>query len=45
MDLALDDNSFDFKAREIVETRKTAFPALEVYNRNASDIIYPHVEN
>ena len=44
MDLTLDHISLDFKAREIEETRETVIPALEVFNRNASDSWYPHVE-
>ena len=38
VDLTLDHISLDFKAREIEEPRETVIPALEVYNRNASDI-------
>ena len=44
MDLTLGHISLDFEAREIEETRETVIPTLEVYNRNASDIGYPHVE-
>ena len=43
--LTLDHISLDFKAQEIEETRETVIPALEVFNRNASDRLYPHVKN